>query len=132
MSGQPPDSMNPKTWLARAESCLKRSQLLHGVAGIFLEDLLFDAQQAAEKALKALLIARSVHFPKTHEISDLLTLLRNAGLTLPPSVCGAGDLSPYAVRTRYPGGPPVTEEDYQEAIRIADEVVAWTRRELGA
>ena len=68
MSGQPPDAMNPNAWLARAEGCLKRSRLLHGVDGIFLEDLLFDAQQAAEKALKATLIAKSVHFPKTHEL----------------------------------------------------------------
>ncbi len=30
--------------------------------GVYLEDLCFDAQQAAEKAIKAVLIARSIPF----------------------------------------------------------------------
>jgi len=32
--------------------------------------------------------------------------------------------------TRYPGGPAVTEADYQAALKIATDVVAWVRREL--
>ena len=43
----------------------------------------FHAQQAAEKMLKALLAARSVDYPKTHNIRVLIELLANEGIRLP-------------------------------------------------
>jgi HEPN domain-containing protein len=42
-------------WLQRAESNLEIARRARGEK-VFLEDLCFEAQQAAEKALKALLI----------------------------------------------------------------------------
>lgn len=44
--GTPTD---PHEWLARARSNLVRASLK--MPGVYLEDLCFDAQQAAEKAL---------------------------------------------------------------------------------
>ncbi|MFQ5806679.1 MAG: HEPN domain-containing protein [Phycisphaerae bacterium] len=132
MSDLANDRSDPGAWLARAQSCLKRARLGHGDPEIFLDDLCFDAQQAVEKALKALLIARGVRFPSTHIIADLVTLLKRAGNALPESAAGAVDLTPYAVRARYPGGPELTEEDYRSAVRIAEGVVAWVKRELAA
>jgi hypothetical protein len=38
---------------------------------VFLEDLCFDAQQSAEKAVKAVFICRGKHFPYTHELKKL-------------------------------------------------------------
>jgi HEPN domain-containing protein len=90
------------------------------------EDLCFDAQQAAEKALKAVLVQCQVAFPKTHAIADLLTLLQQAGTPAPPDVEVASILTGYAVDARYPGlSEPVTAEDYREAVEIADRVVQW-------
>jgi len=43
-----------ETWLRRAESNLHIARMGKG-EGVFLEDLCFEAQQAAEKALKACL-----------------------------------------------------------------------------
>ena len=71
----PPD--DPREWINRA-----RSNLIKGtnrVPGVYLEDLCFDAQQAADKAVKALLIARGVDFPYVHDLGLLLTLLEEAG-----------------------------------------------------
>jgi HEPN domain-containing protein len=123
-------ALDPKAWLRRAESSLIRARSGCGVPGILLEDLCFDTQQAVEKALKGLLIAHEVTFPKTHAIAELITLLRQEGISLPPDADCAADLTVYAVRVRYPGGPPVTEEDYRAAMQIAEEVVAWVRRDL--
>jgi Uncharacterized conserved protein related to C-terminal domain of eukaryotic chaperone, SACSIN len=39
-----------------------------------LEDLCFQAQQAAEKAIKAVFIARRLPFPYIHDLADLLFL----------------------------------------------------------
>jgi len=54
-------------WLARARSNLARAQQPKP-ADVFWEDLCFDAQQAAEKALKALLLARRIPFRFVHDI----------------------------------------------------------------
>ena len=55
----PPD--DPREWMNRARSNLAR--LKSRVPGVYLEDLCFDAQQAAEKAIKAMLIACNIEFP---------------------------------------------------------------------
>ena len=42
---------DPRAWVDRARSNLIRAQ--HKIPDVYLGDLCFDAQQAAEKALKA-------------------------------------------------------------------------------
>lgn len=41
----------------------------------------FHAQQAAEKALKALLVQKQIDFPRTHSIGVRLVLLEQAGIS---------------------------------------------------
>src|SRR6266571_7305717 len=43
------------------------------------EDSCFDAQQAAEKSLKGMLVHLAIPFPKTHSVADLITLVAQAG-----------------------------------------------------
>jgi len=110
--------------LNRARSNLIRAK--SRIEGVYLEDLCFDAQQAAEKAIKAFLIHRGIRFPHTHDLTELLTLVEQAGQPIPEGVRQAAALSDYAVESRYPGlAEPVTEEEYEEAVAIAEEVVRW-------
>jgi len=96
------------------------------VEGVYLEDLCFDAQQAAEKAIKALLIKMGVEFPYIHDIAQLLTLLEKAGQEIPRGVRDAEELTRFAILTRYPGlAPPVRREEYQQAMLLAEKVVRW-------
>ena len=118
----PPE--DPKEWLNRAQSNL----LLAGTqrAGVYLEDLCFNAQQAVEKAIKALLIQRAVAFPYVHDIAELLTILEQAGQEIPQFAREAERLTRFAVFTRYPGiASPIRPEEYVEAVRVAGEVVQW-------
>jgi HEPN domain-containing protein len=118
----PPE--DPREWLNRARSNLELARAWS--AGIYLEDLCFNAQQATEKAIKALLIQHDIEFPYVHDLSSLLTLLEGAGQELPEFVKQAERLTRFAVFTRYPGiSPPVTEEEYKEAVSLAEEVVRW-------
>lgn len=55
----------PSDWMARAWSNLLLAEAGKR-PGIFLEDLCYEAQQAAEKALKAVCVFRKIEFPKTH------------------------------------------------------------------
>ncbi|WP_263820320.1 HEPN domain-containing protein [Salinibacter sp.] len=119
---RPPD--DPWAWLDRSRSNLTRARHTH--PDVYLEDLCFDAQQAAEKALKGLLIHLGAAFPYTHDVADLITLIEDHDLPVPESVKDAAILTDYAVATRYPGvGEPVTEDEHERAVAIAERVVEW-------
>ena len=124
----PPDARAPATpqdWLIRAQSNLVRCQQPKPDK-VLLEDLCFDAQQAAEKALKAVLLSRSVPFPLVHNIAALLTLLQQHGIAVPATVAAAAELTDYAVMARYPGpAEPVTQEEYRVAAATAEAVYRW-------
>jgi HEPN domain-containing protein len=118
------DPTNPMEWLRRARSNLAKAD--RDVYGVLYEDLCLDAQQAAEKAVKAILVKRQIPFPKTHDIIDLLTLLQEAGIDTPEEIRQAGILTEYAVNARYPGlGEDVTEQEYLEAVELAERIFRW-------
>ncbi|MBI2191207.1 MAG: HEPN domain-containing protein [Planctomycetes bacterium] len=94
----------------------------------FLEDLCFFAQQAAELAIKAVYLQKGWRFDFVHNIGKLLDGLEQQGMVIAPEVQEADQLSLYAAQTRYPGVySPVTQSEYQDAVRIAQAVVAWVQ-----
>jgi HEPN domain-containing protein len=126
---RPPD--DPREWLSRAQSNLRRARADARLEGVYLEDLCFDAQQAAEKAVKALLIHRGVEFPYVHDLARLFTLLEASGLDVPEQIRAAEVLTPYAAITRYPTlFEPVTDAQYRDAIKFAQRVFEWTQDHL--
>jgi HEPN domain-containing protein len=126
----PPDKQlpgSPADWLRHAHSDLELSQAKPSPKVLF-EDLCFHAQQSAEKALKAVLIAKDTPFPRTHNIRTLLDLLPKS-LELPDEVQRSGKLTAYAVASRYPGVvEPINEEEHREAIDLAEAVVRWAEK----
>jgi len=123
----PPD--DPREWLNRAYSNLERAR--HILPRAYLEDLCYDAQQAAEKAVKAVFIKRGLDFPYVHDLARLLSLLEEAGCKIPASVRKAERLTRFAVETRYPGlAEAVSRSEYRRFVHIAEVVVRWASREL--
>ncbi len=121
----PADPSDPRSWLVRAYSNLRLAEKGQG-KDIMLEDLCFNAQQAAEKALKAVCLYKEQDFPKTHSITHLVDILEAAGVDVPDQIKFADVLTQYAVQTRYPGPiEEITFEEYQEALAIAARVVFW-------
>ncbi|MDA2926259.1 HEPN domain-containing protein [Acidobacteria bacterium AH-259-G07] len=117
---------DPLEWLNRAKSNLSRAKADIRLSDVYLEDLCFDAQQAAEKAVKAVLIHLGVRFPYVHDLVELLTLVEENGEVVPTPVKEAGRLTRFAIVSRYPGlTEPVTREEYEKALRIAEVVVEW-------
>ena len=115
---------SPEDWMRRAHSDLQLAKISRP-PGVMLESLCFHAQQAAEKALKAVLVSLRIPFSKTHSIRMLMDLLPET-LILPSEVEEASRLTDYAVISRYPGDTePVVEVEYQEAVELADMVVSW-------
>ena len=121
----PPD--DPREWMVRARSNLAYAKLQP--PDVLFEDRCFAAQQAAEKAIKARLIALDVEFPYTHDIKKLLASLETDGDAIPDEVRAAEALTPYAAILRYPNECPLAgEEQYLAAIRAAEAVVNWVER----
>ena len=119
----------PQDWFRRACSDLSLARVCRA-PDVLLEDLCFHAQQAAEKALKALLVSKSRGIPHTHSIRLLLDSLP-PDLLVPPGVEEAAILTDYAVAARYPGEQePVEEDEYRRAVLLAEKVVTWVKGHL--
>jgi HEPN domain-containing protein len=87
--------------LTLATDDLAAAEALVDVPGVTDAIVGFHAQQAAEKALKAVLAARSQDFPRTHNLSLLLQLCDDAGWSLPARLEQLDLLTPYGVAARY-------------------------------
>ncbi|MCX6683306.1 MAG: HEPN domain-containing protein [Methanoregula sp.] len=123
----PPD--NPVEWLNRAKSSLALAK--QRSREIYPEDLCFQAQQAAEKAIKAVYISKKVAFPYIHDISQLLAALEKENVIIPNDIKNASTLTLYAAQTRYPGlEGPVSDEEYHEALLLAERVVVWAEKTI--
>lgn len=114
-------------WLAKAEEDLFVSGVIleaemasYGTAG-------FHAQQAAEKALKALLVRHQVEFRRTHELQELLALAEPVAAGIHARLAAAETLTTYAVDARYPGPQPLDKDEAARQVAVAGAVVAQAR-----
>jgi len=121
---------SPQDWLARAKSdlILARQPLPEGA---FYEDLCFHAQQAAEKAIKAVYQHHGWIFRYTHDLEELLRGLKQKGLVVPQGIDDSIILTSFAWEARYPGfSEPVSVEEYYNAIEHAEAVMIWAEKEI--
>ena len=91
----------PKILLQAAEQDLAACEALAQAPGIGDAIVGFHAQQATEKALKAVLSRHGVEFRRTHDLALLLDLLQDRQLPPPPGADWLDELNPYAVEARY-------------------------------
>jgi len=121
-------SANPKLDIVREWIKLARADLANTENTFRLEldptytTICFHAQQCIEKMIKAVLVYHDVDFPKSHDLSELIALLKprfNLSRALPHPE----ELTPYAVRTRYPGAwSEITREQVEAALDAAFKV----------
>lgn len=86
----------------------------------------FHAQQAVEKALKAVLAARGVEFAHRHDLRALIGQCENAGIRLPGELTEVDLLSPYAAELRY-DDDTMHAVERETASRWATAAVQWAR-----
>lgn len=89
----------------------------------------FHCQQAAEKALKAVLAEADVDFPRTHNLLHLMQLLGDHGYALPPELDDLRLLTPYAVAMRY-GGTIELGLERQPGLDLASEAIRWADKRI--
>ncbi len=121
----------PAEWINHAKSDLRLAQIASKDELVRKEQVCFHAQQAAEKAIKAVMLSRNIDFPLIHDIDELLEIAENGGIVIPENVRDAGLLTPYAVESRYPGyWFEIKEDDVQEALQSAEHTIEWAEKEL--
>ena len=125
-----------RRWLAKAKTDL-------ALATVVLEKgpdmdpwaCCFHAQQAAEKALKAVLVALGTEPPYTHDLGALAAVMPD-DLSLDVSGDDLGDLTTYATGPRYVFDAGTETDDptwaeAEQAVAIAARIVASIRVHLG-
>lgn len=116
--------------LGLAEDDLVAARAMVAVPAVSDAIVGFHAQQAAEKGLKAALASAGKDFPFTHNITTLMQLCEDAGLTLPETLTTVDLLTPYSVAGRYGTRAPGTVSR-ATALELADAAVAWARTVVG-
>jgi HEPN domain-containing protein len=117
-----------RQWVAKAANDLLSADNNLKAEEVPFDVVCFHCQQAAEKLLKAYLVAGGHPAPRTH---DLLLLLEEV-LAFDSTADALRDqlvlLMPYAVEIRYPDEwfEP-SAEDAREARQAAEEVSGWLR-----
>jgi HEPN domain-containing protein len=122
-------------WLRRAENDLQAGLAIAAAALSSYETAGFHAQQAAEKAVKAILVRHGVEFGRTHDVGALLTLTDSVAPGAADRLAAAEPLTRHAVDTRYPGsGSPdaatVSREEAARDLDTASAVVTFAREHL--
>lgn len=90
----------------------------------------FNAQQCAEKSIKASLVFLQIPFPKTHDLNRLRDLLPE-GWDVKEDFPDLAELSKWAVEPRYPSDViEATREDATSAVDQARNVYETTLEDL--
>ena len=130
-------SMDEKALLVAREWAMKGENDLKNAAHTLemgkecpTDTVCFHAQQCVEKYLKALLVLKDIHFPKTHNIEEIIALVPE---NLRPKLDDKEQdrLTEYATVTRYPGDyDPISLGEAKEAVKIARRVRSHIRKLL--
>jgi HEPN domain-containing protein len=116
-------------WVHYAEDDLKVAELILDNDHV-PSAACFNAQQCAEKSIKASLVFLQVPFLKTHDLNRLRDLLPE-GWDVKEEFPDLRQLSSWAVEPRYPGDlVEATREDAVSAINQAKEIFETTVTDL--
>jgi HEPN domain-containing protein len=119
-----------RNWLDKARRDLGMAGLVGDSRPEFLDMAAFHCQQAAEKAIKGLLVFNDQRFAKTHDLKALIVQAEPFLPELGVLAERAAELSPFAADGRYPGDVELTEFD--EYAELADTAKAIYRAVLDA
>ena len=125
------------TWMDQARLLLRKAEqdsviVERGAGDLAISDEIvgFHVQQAAEKAIKAVLTARGIAYRRTHDLQELHDILVDNGITVSPEVAEAVGWSPFAVMYRYEDWASASPVDRIRAKELVLAVLHWSRAEI--
>ena len=94
-----------------------------------LEIVFFHSQQCAEKLIKAILDFNNIKFPHSHDIEDLIKLVKSNNIEIIVNIDNLIPLTEYAVEGRY----AIIHDDLDDTdkyIQILDELLEFIKKEI--
>lgn len=120
---------NYREWLTYASHDLQAAKFLQAMQPLPVEIICYHCEQAAEKAIKAIIVFNGTQggLPKKHELIFLLQQIKNI-VAIPENIYDfAAALTPYGISVRYPNDLELLEEDANLALRYAEEIFNWAQ-----
>jgi HEPN domain-containing protein len=114
-------------WLRKAESDLANAELCLN-NNTSLDAACFHCQQAAEKALKAWLIAHDQPFPFRHDLTELISLCAARQPRFNEFLDEASALTPFATGLRYDADFWPAADKVRTALQQARRVYDFVRQ----
>jgi HEPN domain-containing protein len=129
---KPPDEPEVGAWLQKVAEDYRVAEMLAQSKEPLDDAICFHCQQAAEKLLKALLVAAGVKPPRTHDLEELAALLPSSQ-PLPVEIQDAcAYLSELAVIPRYPVHVDLRSPGRaDQARRELDKTIEWAQTTFG-
>ncbi|MGC2375174.1 MAG: HEPN domain-containing protein [Solirubrobacteraceae bacterium] len=115
--------------LGAAENDELMARSLLPVEGVTDAGIGYHAQQAVEKAIKAVLAAHDVKFRFSHNLDYLKDACKESGIELPSTLEGMEELTPFAAAERYGSSTPIGL-DRAQALAWAATAVEWARQQI--
>lgn len=117
-------------WRAKAESDLSAANWILGGEGPY-DTACFHAQQAIEKALKALLAFKAQPIPRSHDLDELQRLCLTAYSDSKLAALDLAEATDYAVALRYDNEFWPEKSTAEEAVMLATRVLEIIRAVMG-
>jgi HEPN domain-containing protein len=120
-----------RAWLSRALDDLKWSR--HNLGGSFYREACFASQQAAEKGLKAYLLAQGAPIKRTHSLVRLLRECLAFDQEFSGYLTTCQTLDDYYAPTRYPDVVPAAEFTLgraEAALAVASDLTNFVRAKI--
>lgn len=117
--------------LRLAQRDLETFDLLLPLPKASLASLGFHAQQAAEKALKAVVVSLGLEVSRTHDLAALGQTIIDNGMALPLTVDQLRGLNPFAVEYRYDDEliPAISREALAAMLTV---VMDWAKQKTSS
>jgi HEPN domain-containing protein len=128
-----PHEVEAQRWIELAEDDLAAAETLLSSGAVKPRQTCYSSQQAAEKALKAVLIMATTKYPWKHDLVALEALVPN-GWGVKVYAAELPYLTQWAIAGRYPDptAAPLTITDAQTALETARKVVKSARADIDA
>lgn len=119
-------------WLAKADEDFEFAKVNLMEGKPFYSQICFHFQQAAEKYLKAYIIAHELEFRKIHDLPLLLRLCQSKDPSFEQLKDDCEFLTTYYVETRYPVHWPTnfSEKETQKAFQSASRIGSLLKEKL--
>jgi len=122
-----------------ADVLLSKAREDHHLAALVLDDASvsnehvgFFCQQAIEKSIKSVLSRRTIRYRRTHDLTELLDLLKDHQVEHPPELEQSVALTPFAAEMRYDYLPPEQGDDppfdRAGAVQLAALAIQWATK----